>query len=123
MTPLPAPLDATSPLVAWRIDSEKYTTEWDSGVGAEAFGGRWNPKGAKAVYCSIDPSTCLVESAVHRGFNVLDTRPHVLTSVEIAHVTNIRVVMPQEIPNPAWLSGGIPSWNRQDCGARLLGQH
>ncbi|MBC7990490.1 MAG: RES domain-containing protein, partial [Luteimonas sp.] len=83
MTPLPAKLDAGAPLVAWRIDARRHATSWDSGIGAEALGGRWNPKGVKAVYCSVDPSTCLVETAVHRGFKVLDSQPHVLTSLEI----------------------------------------
>ena len=123
MTPLPAALDAAARLVAWRIDAQRYADAWDSGVGAEALGGRWNPKGVKAVYCSIDPSTCLVETAVHRGFTVLDTHPHVLTSLEIADSTAVRVVRPEEIPNPAWLNGGTPSRNQQRWGADLLNQH
>lgn len=123
MTPLPAALDATAPLVAWRIDAQRYAKSWDSGLGAETVGGRWNPKGVKAVYCSIDPSTCLVESAVHRGFAVLDTHPHVITSVEITEVKSVHVVMPDDIPNPAWLSGGMPSYHQQRWGANLLGAH
>ena len=123
MTPLPARLDASAPLIAWRIDAQRYAPSWDSGIGAKALGGRWNPKGTKAVYCSIDPSTCLVESAVHRGFKVLDTRPHVLTSLEIANLDGIRVVMPTEIPNPAWLEGGTPNQHQQRWGADLLDLH
>lgn len=120
MTPLPAALDPAAPLVAWRIDAERHRTNWDSGVGAELMGGRWNPKGLKAVYCSIDPSTCLVETAVHRGFKVLDTVPHVLTSLEIVDATRVHVVMPADIPNPAWLHGGTPSAYQQAWGATLL---
>lgn len=123
MTPLPAALDAAAPLVAWRIDAQRYADSWDSGIGAEALGGRWNPKGIKAVYCSIDPSTCLVETAVHRGFTVLDTHPHVLTSLEVSEVEGVHVVMPADIPNPAWLSGGTPSRNQQTWGATLLAKH
>ena len=123
MTPLPAALDAAATLVAWRIDAQRYAESWDSGVGAEALGGRWNPKGVKAVYCSIDPSTCLVETAVHRGFTVLDTHPHILTSLEVPDTTGVRVVMPEEIPNPAWLDGGIPSRHQQSWGAALLSEH
>ncbi len=123
MTPLPAALDATAVLVAWRIDAERYASSWDSGLGAEALGGRWNPKGVKAVYCSIDPATCLVETAVHRGFKVLDTQPHVLTSLEIPDSTHVRVVMPDEIPNPAWLWGGTPSIHQQAWGAGLIQSH
>jgi RES domain-containing protein len=123
MAPLPAALVATTVLVAWRIDHQRFSASWDSGVGAERAGGRWNPKGFKAVYCSIDPSTCLVEAAVHRGFESLDLQPHTLTSIEIMNTTGIRIVMPDEIPNPAWLSGGSPSRNQQAWGAQLLDSH
>ena len=123
MTPLPAKLEPAAPLVAWRVDAQRYASSWDSGIGAEAVGGRWNPKGRKAVYCSIDPSTCLVESAVHRGFKVLDSQPHVLTSLEILDLRTIRVVMPDEIPNPAWLEGGTPSRHQQAWGEDLLSRH
>lgn len=123
MTPLPTKLDPAAPLVAWRIDAQRYAATWDSGVGAEAVGGRWNPKGRKAVYCSIDPATCLVETAVHRGFKVLDTQPHILTSFEISDVTGILIVRPEEVPNPAWLEGGTPSRHQQAWGADLLDTH
>jgi RES domain-containing protein len=123
MTPLPAALDAAAALVAWRLDSERHAAAWDSGIGAERVGGRWNPKGVRAVYCSLDPSTCLLESAVHRGFKVLDTQPHTLTSLEIEDAAHVKVVMPGEIPNPAWLHGGTPSAHQQAWGAGLLGAH
>ena len=123
MTPLPAALDPSAAPVAWRLDHLRYSDTWDSGVGAERLGGRWNPKGFRCVYCSIDPSTCIVEAAVHRGFNVLDTRPHILTSFAISDPTQVRVVRPNEVPNPAWLHGGIPSAGQQQWGAALLRAH
>lgn len=123
MTPLPARLEPPAPLVAWRIDAQRHASAWDSGVGAQSFGGRWNPKGRKAIYCSIDPSTCLVESAVHRGFKVLDSQPHVLTCLEILDLQAIKVVMPADVPNPAWLEGGLPSRHQQHWGADLLERH
>ncbi len=39
--------------------------------------------GPRAVHCSLDPSTCLVEAAVHRGFAVPDTQPHVLSCLRL----------------------------------------
>jgi RES domain-containing protein len=120
MTPLPAAVDPAAPFVAWRIDAERHGAEWDSGIGAELLGGRWNPKGFKAVYCSIDPSTCLVEAAVHRGFKVLDTQPHLITGITILDPASTRLLMPGDIPNPAWLHGGTPSANQQAFGAKLL---
>lgn len=115
------------PLLVWRIDAEPYAATWDSGLGAERFGGRWNPKGQRAVYCSLDPATCLVEAAVHRGFDVLDTRPHVLSCVQVDFLSpgdpGVRVVLPDELPNPAWLHGGTPSAGQQRFGAELLAAH
>ncbi len=54
---------------------------------------------------------------------MLDTHPHVITSVEITEVKSVHVVMPDDIPNPAWLSGGMPSYHQQRWGANLLGAH
>ena len=127
MAPLPAALAgaaAAAPLLAWRIDAEGYAATWHSGIGAERFGGRWNPKGRRAVYCSLDPATCLVEAAVHRGFMVLDTRPHVLSCLQINPLPDgqpgVQVVMPEALPNPAWLHGGVPGAGQQRFGAGWL---
>jgi RES domain-containing protein len=123
MTPLPGLLASTAGVVAWRLDAARYAASWDSGIGAEKVGGRWNPKGFKAVYCSFDPSTCIIESAVHRGFEVLDVQSHVLTSFNVTEPTAVRVVQPDEIPNPAWRHGGPPSAGQQTFGADLLSRH
>ena len=128
MAPLPAALAGSGALpllVAWRLDAERFAPQWDSGHGAERYGGRWNPKGLRAVYCSLDPATCIVESAVHRGFDVLDTQPHVLSCllIEPAAALAVRVVQPDELPNPAWLHGGVPSAGQQRFGADLLAAH
>lgn len=123
MTPLPGPLADGSSWVAWRLDAAIHAPTWDSGVGAERGGGRWNPKGIRVVYCSFDPSTTILESAVHRGFEVLDTRPFMLTSLVIHDPAGVAVVSPAEVPNPAWLQGGIPSAGQQAWGAALLAAH
>ena len=127
MTPLPAVLAgaaAARPLLAWRIDADEYAATWHSGIGAERFGGRWNPKGQRAVYCSLDPATCLVEAAVHRGFAVLDTRAHVLSCLQIDTLPDgrpgVQVVPPEALPNPAWLHGGTPSAGQQRFGSAWL---
>lgn len=123
MTPLPGRLDPARAIVAWRVDHQRHAKSWNSGLGAELAGGRWNPKGIKVVYCSFDPSTTILEAAVHRGFQVLDTVAHVLTCLELADASRIRVVSPGDIPNPAWLQPGIPSAGQQAWGAALLAQH
>ena len=127
MAALPAALAGSvpaRPLLAWRIDADDYAATWHSGIGAERFGGRWNPKGQRAVYCSLDPATCLVEAAVHRGFAVLDTRAHVLSCLQIDPLPDgqpgVQVVPPEALPNPAWLHGGTPSAGQQRFGSGWL---
>ena len=122
MTPLPCPL-GSGLVVAWRLDAATHAPNWDSGVGAERLGGRWNPKGVRVVYCSFEPATTILESAVHRGFEVLDTQPSILSSMTVVEIAEIKVVRPDDVPNPAWLHAGIPSAGQQAWGATLLNNH
>jgi RES domain-containing protein len=121
VTPLPPPL-GSGELVAWRLDQAKYKNTWDSGEGAYLVGGRWNGRGVRAVYCSIDPATAILEVAVHKGFRTLDTVPHVLTAIDVdpAHVV---VVKPEAVPNANWLRPGVPSAGQQAFGDALLTAH
>lgn len=119
---LPAALGG-SELVAWRLDLDRYAPTWDSGEGAYQVGGRWNSKGVRAVYCSFDPSTAILEVAVHKGFKTLDTVAHVLTAATITDVSDVHVVQPASVPNPAWLRPGIPSAGQQAFGDDLLRRH
>jgi RES domain-containing protein len=123
MTPLPDALGGQGALVGWRVDEAVFASAWDSGIGAERVGGRWSPVGMKAVYCAVDPATCIIEVAVHKKFKVLDTKPHVLTSLEVLDASNLHVVYPNDVPNPAWLHGGSPSGGQQNFGAALLHQY
>jgi RES domain-containing protein len=109
--------------VAWRLDRAKYSATWDCGEGAYRVGGRWNSRGVRAVYCSIDPATALLEVAVHTGFRALDTVPHVLTAVTITEPSSVQVVDPASIPNANWLRPGIPSAGQQAFGDDLLARH
>ena len=122
MTPLPAALGGVE-LVAWRLDREKYRTTWNSGEGAYQSGGRWNSRGVRAVYCSLDPATAILEVAVHKTFKTLDVVPHVLTSVIIDAVADVHVVQPDDVANPDWLRSGIPSAGQQEFGDALLMRH
>lgn len=123
MTPLPGLLAPGAPVVAWRVDARRHAETWDSGIGAELGGGRWNPKGVRVVYCSFDPSSTILEVAVHTGFDVLDSSPHVLTSMRISNPSLVKVVMPVDVPNPGWLHAGIPSAGQQTWGASILATH
>lgn len=122
MTPLPGALGGRE-LVAWRLDQAVFAPTWDSGEGAYWAGGRWNRRGIRAVYCSIDPATAILEVAVHNGFKALDTVPHVLTAVTISAPSRVHVVEPSSVPNPNWLRPGIPGAGQQAFGAELLAKH
>ena len=122
MTPLPPPLGSAE-LVIWRLDQAQYRTSWDSGEGSYIFGGRWNAQGVRAVYCSLDPATAILEVAAHEGFPALDTVPHVLTAATITDLSNVHVVEPASVPNPNWLRPGSPSDGQQAFGDALLARH
>jgi RES domain-containing protein len=121
MTPLPSPLSGGE-LVAWRLDHALFAETWDSGEGAYRVGGRWNSRGVRAVYCSIDPATAILEVAVHKGFKALDIVPHVLTATTIADHSSVYVVEPASVPNPNWLQPGIPGAGQQAFGDALLAE-
>jgi RES domain-containing protein len=122
LTPLPPPLGPAE-LVAWRLDLAIHRAGWDSGEGAFKAGGRWNSKGVRAVYCSFDPATAMLEVAVHKGFRALDTVPHVLTALTIMDPSRVHVVYPASVPNPNWLRPGLPSAGQQAFGDALLAAH
>ena len=111
------------PVRAWRVDRKTFTASWSTGIGAQTFGGRWNPKGVKAVYCSLDAATAILEMAVHHGFRALDKVPHVITALKIDDPGLVFVVKPSDVPTPAWLVAGVPSAGQQEFGASLLAKH
>jgi len=100
-----------------------FKDTWDSGIGAHSKGGRWNPPGRNVVYASADPSTAILEVAVHTGFDALDMVPHVLTCFEVLDPGQIHVVQPEDVPNPVWLSSASASPNQQKFADSLLAQH
>lgn len=108
---------------AWRLDREIYKESWDSGIGAQKLGGRWNPPGRNVVYASADPSTAILEVAVHAGFDTLDTVPHVLTCFEVLDQSLIKVVQPEDVPNPVWLTSAAASPNQQKFADAMLAEH
>lgn len=122
MTPLPAALGGKE-LVAWRLDRETHRDAWDSGEGSYRSGGCWNGRGVRAVYCSIDPATAILEVAVHKGFRALDAVAHVLTALTIAEPESVHIVEPVSVPNPDWLRPGVPSSGQQAFGDALLAAH
>jgi RES domain-containing protein len=125
VTPLPSALShaSDSGLTAWRIDQKIYAKTWDSGEGARLAGGRWSSKGRRVIYCALDPATSILEVAVHRGLEVLDTVAHVLTGLVVSDTATVHVVEPRGVPNPNWLRPGNPSAGQQSFGDALLFKH
>jgi RES domain-containing protein len=119
MTPLPAPL---AKLVVWRLERTKYVPTWQQGEGAFQVGGRWSPPGRRVIYTSLDPATTILEVAVHKGFDVLDTVAHSLLQIGLDG-TGAHVVDPDDVPNPNWLRPGTVSVGQQAFGAALLDDH
>jgi RES domain-containing protein len=122
MTAIPAALGGDG-LVIWRLDQRMHAATWDSGGGAFRMGGRWNSKGVRAVYCSTDPATAILEGAVHKGFRTLDTVPFVITAARIIALEEIHGVERDAVPNPNWLRPGISSTGQQAFGDDLLRRH
>ena len=120
MTTLPAPLGGGDGLVFWRLDRRIYAATWDSGEGAFRDGGRWNREGVRAVYCSIDAATAILEVAAHTGFETLDTVPHVITAARIADIAEVHSSNATTVPNANWLVPGTPSAGQQAFGDDLL---
>jgi RES domain-containing protein len=120
MTALPAALGGGDGFVVWRLDQRTYAPTWDSGEGPFRYGGRWNSKGVRAVYCALDPAVAILEVAVHTGFRTLDTVPYVLTAARIADIADVYVVKGDAVPNQNWLRPGTPSAGQQGFGDELL---
>lgn len=108
---------------AWRLDREVFKDTWDSGIGASRVGGRWNSPGREVVYASADPSTAILEVAVHTGFDALDTVPYVLTCFEVLDPSMIHVVQPESVSNPVWLTSASASPNQRRFADALLAKH
>lgn len=122
MTPLPPPL-GKGDIHGWRIDQQPFHASWDSGEGAYRVGGRWNNPGTRVVYCALNPSTAILEVAVHKTFRILDTSPHVLTSFHVHDPALIHVVKPEDVPNPNWLRPGTPGAGQRAFGDEMLTRH
>jgi RES domain-containing protein len=110
-------------LEVWRLEREQFLSTWDQGIGAGKVGGRWSPPGMEVVYASLDPSTCVMEVAVHAGFEMLDTTAHQLLCIQINAPEDVYVVQPHDVPNPNWLMPGSVTQGQQRFGGELLRQH
>ncbi len=107
----------------WRLETSKHFPTWQMAEGAFLFGGRWSSKGNRVLYTSLDPSTAILEVAVHKGLNTLDAVAHTLVQIEIPDQKRIFKVDPGAVPNPNWLRPGTVSKAQQLFGDALLKAH
>jgi RES domain-containing protein len=82
------PLAAKLKASALRSVGVKYANEGDliSGDGASYNGGRWNPRGVRAIYASLDPVTAVKESYqefLKYGFTASNIRPRVMAGIRV----------------------------------------
>ena len=121
MTSLPVAVAEGGNLLCWRLEREFYFSEWHLGEGSYRVGGRFSSNGRRIIYTSLDPSTAILEVAVHKGFYALDISPHVLMSISIPiSPTTAIVVMPSDVSNPNWLRPSKLSPNQQKFGDQQL---
>jgi RES domain-containing protein len=124
LTPLPDILSGkAAPLTAWRLDRDRHASTWQNGEGAFQAGGRWNPQGVRVVYASLDPATAIIEVAVHKGFKVLDTQPHILTRFVIAKPEKVKVFAPDKLPKRSWLDPNNQSSDKKAWGGKQIAKH
>jgi RES domain-containing protein len=119
LTPLPAALGGKE-FIAWRLEKTEYFPSWEKAEGAFMVGGRWSSSGRRVIYASLDPATTILEVAVHKGFDVLDTVSHALLAISIKDPKKVRVVWPDEVSDQTWLFPGTVSANQQAYGDALL---
>lgn len=123
MTPLPVALGGSGAVVAWRLEREKFLPTWQRAEGAFLVGGRWSSPGRRVIYSALDPSTAILEVAVHKGFAALDALPHSLLQLVITDPVAIHVLHPADVPDPAWLLPGSVGTAQQRFGDALLDAH
>lgn len=102
----------------WRITQPKHALD-RLGGGAAQFGGRWNPIGRPAIYCSTSIALCALEKLVHVDAGPLP--PFVLVALDIPDAGNLFAPAMSDLPQgwdempasasaqalgAAWLAGG-----------------
>ena len=95
----------------WRIARSTYAgsvEEMLSGEGAARYGGRWNPKGMPAVYCSENTSLAALEVLVNLA------RPSTFPSYRVLDL---------DVPSESIVTGPAPVADTRRAGADLLRTH
>ena len=72
---------------------------------------------------SLDPSTAILEVAVHKGLRTLDAVAHTLIQIEVAPIKRVFKLNPTSASHAHWLRPGTVSKDQQLFGDALLKAH
>ncbi len=95
----------------WRIARSRHADTVDdmlSGSGAARYGGRWNPRGTPAVYCSENASLAALEVLVNLA------RPSTFPRYRILDL---------DVPDGSIVEAPVPVSDTRRAGAALLAAH
>lgn len=95
----------------WRIARSAHASSVEdmlSGDGAARYGGRWNPKGMLAVYCSENSSLAALEILVNLA------RPSTFPNYRILDL---------DVPDDSIIAAPTPIGDSRQAGAELLRLH
>lgn len=81
----------------FRITKQKYAKDL-SGKGAKLFGGRWNPIGVSALYCSETRALAVLELLVHTRNEILPKNLRIIT-IEIPTKFKSKIIQIENLPN------------------------
>jgi RES domain-containing protein len=90
----------------WRIAKRKYAQKAFSGEGTQKVGGRWSPRGVKAVYTSSSLALAALELLVHLDKEDIATG-FVAISADIPEDLPIEVITPSQLPE-SWRDTPAP---------------
>src|SRR5450631_2209958 len=98
---------------AYRLSRSLYPSY--DGEGARRAGGRWNSKGARALYMSENRALCVLEVLVH----LTDTLPdkYVLGQADIPNELSYETVEESALP-PNWKTLSVCGANRDSPNRR-----
>lgn len=99
-------------MILWRLVPARWETSALDGVGASVFGGRWNSKGVRAFYLSLDAATTILETLT--TFSRATAPPDGYRLLKIDYDGSIHQPPASSLP---------PQWDRPDdaSAARVFG--
>lgn len=102
----------------FRLTKSRTISEAFNGQGASKYGGRWNSKNVKTVYCSDSISLCVLENLVHASSDLMPRLT--LYSIDVPEHMIRKEAKSQEILNdPEQAAVGGDEWVRSGSSVAL----